>query len=108
MAKIIWITYWRSNVAMPTHKLAALGARLRAERLKRDMPQAEFAARLDISIPTLHKMESGDPGVQVGYWMIALEVLDRAKEVDILLAGQSVSDESAPASRKRASKKNRK
>lgn len=92
---------------MPNHKLAALGTRLRAERLKRDMPQVEFAARIGISIPTLHKMESGDPGVQIGYWMTAMEVLGRAEEVDVMLAIQGVSKESSPAERKRASKKDR-
>lgn len=91
----------------PNNKLATLGARLRAERLKLDIPQAEFAARVGISIPTLHKMESGDPGVQVGYWMTAMEVLGRAEEVDTLLAGLSMSEESIPTRRKRASKKNR-
>ena len=67
-------------------KLQSLGSRLRAERLRRNDTQAIFSARLGISVPTLRKMESGDPGVLVGYWLAALNVLDRAGDLDAVLA----------------------
>ena len=67
-------------------KLQNLGSRLRAERLRRDETQALFAARIGVSVPTLRKMESGDPTVMVGYWSTALEVLDRAADLDAILA----------------------
>ncbi len=67
-------------------KLKSLGSRLRAERLRRNESQAIFAARLGISVPTLRKMESGDPGVLVGYWVVALDVLDRVEDLDAVLA----------------------
>ncbi len=67
-------------------KLQSLGSRLRAERLRRNDTQAIFSARLGISVPTLRKMESGDPGVLVGYWLAALNVLDRAGDLDAILA----------------------
>ncbi|MBL7076624.1 MAG: helix-turn-helix transcriptional regulator [Kiritimatiellae bacterium] len=66
--------------------LQSLGSRLRAERLRRNDTQTMFAARLGISVPTLRKMESGDPGVSVGYWVAALNVLDRAGDLDAILA----------------------
>ena len=67
-------------------KLQNLGSRLRAERLRRNETQALFAARIGVSVPTLRKMESGDPTVMVGYWSTALEVLDRAADLDAILA----------------------
>jgi transcriptional regulator with XRE-family HTH domain len=66
-------------------KLVKLGSRLRAERLRRNEPQRVFAARVGISIPTLRKMEAGDPTILVGYWAAALEILDRVEELDRLL-----------------------
>jgi transcriptional regulator with XRE-family HTH domain len=67
-------------------KLQNLGSRLRAERLRRNEAQATFAARIGVSVPTLRKMESGDPTVLVGFWSIALDVLDRAGDLDAILA----------------------
>jgi transcriptional regulator with XRE-family HTH domain len=65
--------------------LLNIGARLRAERLKKNDPQAKFAARIGASVPTLRKMEAGDDTVQIGYWLAAFRVLDREKEFDLLL-----------------------
>ena len=66
-------------------KLRALGSRLRAERLRRDETQAIFAARVGVSIPTLRKMEAGDPSVMIGSWSRALEIVDRWDDWDALL-----------------------
>jgi transcriptional regulator with XRE-family HTH domain len=65
--------------------LKAIGARLRAERLRRSESQQVFAARIGVSIPTLYKMEAGDPKVQLGFWVAALDVLGRAEELNRLL-----------------------
>lgn len=65
--------------------LAELGSRLRQARLKRNETQARFASRLGISIPTLRKMEKGDPSVQVGLWAEALSMLDRIADFEALL-----------------------
>jgi transcriptional regulator with XRE-family HTH domain len=67
-------------------KLQNLGSRLRAERLRRNETQALFSGRIGVSVPTLRKMESGDPTVLVGYWSAALEVLDRGGDLDTILA----------------------
>lgn len=66
--------------------LRSLGARLRDERLRRNETQTMFAARIGVSIPTLRKMEGGDPTVQIGYWVAALDILCRMAELDLLLA----------------------
>lgn len=67
-------------------KLKSLGERLRKERLRRNESQRVFAARIGVSIPTLHKMEAGDPAIQFGYWAAALDVFDRAGELRNLLS----------------------
>lgn len=69
-----------------TNGLRALGTRLREERLSRNESQQAFAARIGVSRPTLGKMEAGDPTVQLGFWVAALDVLGRAKEIESLLA----------------------
>lgn len=69
-------------------KLEVLGARLKAERLKRNEQQAKFASRIGVSVPTLRKMESGDPTVQIGYWATILYILDRSDDLDAILAPQ--------------------
>ena len=66
-------------------KLTALGARLRAERLRRDETQAIFAARIGVSVPTLRKMEAGESSVMIGAWVTALEIVDRSDDWDGLL-----------------------
>jgi transcriptional regulator with XRE-family HTH domain len=77
--------------------LASLGARLRANRLARNEPQARFAARLGISVPTLRRMERGDPAAQIGHWLAALDILGRAGDLDGLLApSKSLFDAIAP------------
>jgi transcriptional regulator with XRE-family HTH domain len=66
--------------------LARLGRRLRESRLARNEPQARFAARIGVSIPTLRRLEQGDSKTQIGHWLEALELLGRLDDVDALLA----------------------
>lgn len=66
--------------------LRGLGGRLRDERLRRNETQQVFAARIGTSVPTLLRMETGDPKVQFGFWVAALEVLDRSADLNHLLA----------------------
>jgi transcriptional regulator with XRE-family HTH domain len=67
-------------------KLASLGQRLREARLAANEKQARFAARLGISVPTLRKLENGDPAVGIGVLVEALAILGRQDELDALLA----------------------
>jgi DNA-binding XRE family transcriptional regulator len=70
--------------------LAALGMRLKSARERfhgnRRERQSDFAARVGVSVPTYRKMEKGDPGVPIGYWVRALWLLDRLDELDGLIA----------------------
>lgn len=67
-------------------KLQELGERFRRERIRRNDTQATFAARIGVSVPTLRKMEAGDPNVLMGSWVKALEIFDRLGQIDALLA----------------------
>ena len=66
-------------------KLQALGMRLKDARLEKNESQERFAARLGISVPTLRKMEKGDPSCSIGLWVEALYILDRPEDLDALL-----------------------
>jgi len=94
---------------MDRSKLQELGKRLRAERLKRNDLQAAFAVRVGVSVPTLHKMELGDPTVQIGAWVNALEVLNRLDDLDALLQPSedlfAKYEQSQVKERKRASRR---
>jgi len=69
-------------------ELSVLGARLKAERLQKNETQKTFAARVGVSIPTINKMEKGDPSVSIGHWAAALRVLGREKDLQLLLSPQ--------------------
>lgn len=66
--------------------LKGLGERLRAERLRRNETQQVFAARIGASVPTLQKMEVGNPSVQYGSWVAALDVLGRQSDLKQILS----------------------
>lgn len=90
-------------------KLKELGDRLRAARLGRNEPQKEFAIRLGVSVPTLRKMEKGDPSVSVGLWIEALDLFDRLLDLDQVMAPEHSLFEQyenlQKKTRKRASKR---
>jgi transcriptional regulator with XRE-family HTH domain len=92
-------------------KLSGLGLRFRECRLARNEPQERFAARLGISIPTLRKMENGDPSVRVGLWVETLWLLERLEDLDGILRKElSLFDQAEMAKKpvkKRASKRQR-
>ncbi len=56
--------------------LKVLGARLRAARKARRLTQTDFGRYLGITRQTYSKMEHGDPGIDVGYWIRASAMLD--------------------------------
>jgi len=71
----------------PTHPSArraiqALGERLRAARLRRKMTQALMAERVGVSIPTLKKLEGGDPTTSLATMVRILTVLGLAGDLD--------------------------
>lgn len=61
--------------------LAALGERLALARLRRRESQKEWAARLGVSVPTLIRMERGDPSVRMGVYATALWLAGMSAEL---------------------------
>jgi transcriptional regulator with XRE-family HTH domain len=55
--------------------LASLGEHLAIARLRRKESQRQWAQRLGVSIPTLVRMERGDPSVSIGIYATALWML---------------------------------
>lgn len=76
----------RTPPVFPTtsRQLAALGERLRAARLRRRMTQATLAARADVSLPTLRKLEQGEPSGSLATLLRALQVLGLDQDIDLL------------------------
>jgi transcriptional regulator with XRE-family HTH domain len=63
--------------------LRELGEAIRVGRLRRRQSAQDFASRLGVSLPTLRKLERGDPGVVVATFVTALwllGLLDRLRE----------------------------
>ncbi|MDO9081487.1 MAG: helix-turn-helix domain-containing protein [Desulfuromonadales bacterium] len=93
-------------------RLKSLGARLRAERLRRNETQQVYASRIGVSIPTYYKMEHGDPSVPIGQWAVALDILGRVEDFDHLLAPTedlfAKYEQSKTPKRQRASRKEHK
>jgi hypothetical protein len=57
--------------------LRRLGVDLATARKRRKQPLRAWAARLDVSVPTLMKMEKGDPAVSIGVYATALWIIGR-------------------------------
>ena len=65
---------------LPSAVMAALrklGADLATARKRRKQPLRAWAARLDVSVPTLMKMEKGDAAVSIGVYATALWIISR-------------------------------
>ncbi len=61
--------------------LRDLGRALRIARIRRREPLFAFANRLLVSVPTLRRMEAGDPTVAIGAWVRAWSVLDMLNQL---------------------------
>lgn len=57
--------------------LADLGANLALARQRRKESQRAWASRLSVSVPTLIRMEKGDPSVGMGVYATALWLMGR-------------------------------
>lgn len=90
-------------------KLKNLGERLRNARLDRNEGQERFAIRLGISVPTLRKMEQGNPSCTIGNWLEALYLLDCLDDIDSLFSKKETlfdkKERMAVKKRERASKR---
>ncbi|WP_229170576.1 helix-turn-helix domain-containing protein [Bradyrhizobium altum] len=56
--------------------LPRVGEAIRTARIRRRKTAADIAGRLGVSLPTLRKLETGDPGVSLGTFLTALWLLD--------------------------------
>lgn len=82
----------------PTHpraqrQIQALSQRLRAARLRRSMTQEVMAERVGVSVPTLAKLENGDPSVSLATVLRALTVLGLADDIDLIAAQDTLGRE---------------
>lgn len=68
------------------HALRGLGENLAIARLRRRESQREWAGRLGCSVPTLIRLERGDPAVGVGLYVTALWLIGRAGGLPALAA----------------------
>ncbi|CAM2155993.1 XRE family transcriptional regulator [Pararobbsia alpina] len=57
--------------------LLNLGENLRVARKRRGETMAAFAERMQVSVPTLRKMEHGDPTVSISIYAMALWLIGR-------------------------------
>ncbi|SFR95970.1 DNA-binding transcriptional regulator, XRE-family HTH domain [Dyella sp. OK004] len=91
----------------PTHpqarrQIAALGERLRAARLRRDLTQEMLAERVGVSVPTVAKLENGDPTTSLAIMLRVLTVLGLGADVDAIAAQDSLGRELQDSKRVRA------
>lgn len=78
--------------------LKLLGERLRSWRIRAEQTQKEFSARIGVSVPTLRRMEKGDPNTAMRYWVEAVSALGRGKDIrDILCEQRSLFDDAPQA-----------
>jgi transcriptional regulator with XRE-family HTH domain len=99
-----------SNRTLPTYprddRLARdLGERIRVARLRRRLTVTEMAERMDVSRPTLNRLERGDLAVGLGVLMRALGVLGLEQDLDAVAAndelGRRLADAASTPRRRR-------
>ena len=79
----------RALVQLPPATSAAiekLGADLAVARLRRKESLKTWAQRMGVSVPTLQRLEAGDPGVGIGIVATALWLIKRDGELGQLAA----------------------
>ena len=108
------IIFAMPRLTLPTHprhrgQLAALGHRLRAARLRRKLTQAVLAERVGVTLPTLRKLEAGDPSTSLATVVRVLQALGLAQDIDKLAAqdelGRELQDIELKQTRRSASVK---
>lgn len=79
----------RALLQLPPATAAAiekLGADLAVARLRRKESLKTWAQRMGVSVPTLQRLEAGDPGVGMGIVATALWLIQRDGELGMLAA----------------------
>ncbi|MGE7139616.1 helix-turn-helix transcriptional regulator [Luteibacter sp. NPDC031894] len=90
----------------PTHprvqrQIEALSQRLRAARMRRSMTQKVMAERVGVSVPTIAKLENGDPSTSLATVLRALTVLGLAGDIDLIAAHDTLGRELQDAALRR-------
>ena len=67
-------------------QLEALGARLRAARLRRELSQAALAEKVGVHVQTILKLESGNPATSLATMLLVLKALGMAADIDAIAA----------------------
>ncbi len=70
-----------------------LGERLRTARMRRQMTQGELAARVGVSVPTVGKLERGDPATSLSTMLRVLAALGLEKDIDLLARNDELGRE---------------
>ncbi|GAA4351055.1 XRE family transcriptional regulator [Variovorax defluvii] len=70
--------------AVAASALRRLGGDLAIARKRRKQSLRAWAARLNVSVPTLMKMEMGDPAVSVGVYATAIWMIQRQEALATL------------------------
>jgi transcriptional regulator with XRE-family HTH domain len=79
----------QSLPAAAASALAGLGENLAIARVRRKESQRAWALRLGVSVPTLIRLERGDPAVSAGTYATALWLIGRAKALPELADPQA-------------------
>ena len=80
----------------------ALGQRLKGARLRRSMSQAVLAQRTGVTVPTIAKLEAGNPSTSLATLLRVLHVLGLSQHIDLLAADDEVGRALQDAQRQRA------
>ena len=67
-------------------QLVALGERLRAARLRREMSQAALAEKVGVHVQTILKLESGNPATSLATMLLVLKALGMQADIDKIAA----------------------
>jgi transcriptional regulator with XRE-family HTH domain len=67
-------------------QLEALGTRLRAARLRREMSQSALAEKVGVHVQTILKLESGNPATSLATMLRVLKVLGMSADIDAIAA----------------------
>ena len=78
--------------------LETLGTHLRIARERRKESLRSAALRMGVSVPTLRRMEAGDPTVSMGVYATALWLFDRADQLEELMRPERDASRSAALS----------
>ena len=70
-------------------QLEALGARLRAARLRHEMSQSALAEKVGVHVQTILKLESGNPATSLATMLLVLKALGMSADIDAIAAGDA-------------------